>query len=79
MDKAEIKRIADYLKDLEDGLYGRDSRGLPTLGDLTRLHEIVRRLMDATFTAKDQGLKVLLVTLDTRAGRTRAASNTDWR
>ncbi len=52
MDKAEIKRIADYLKDLEDGLYGRDSRELPTRGDLTKLHEIVRRLMDATFTAK---------------------------
>ncbi len=52
MNKAEVKHIADYHKGLAGGLRECDSRELLTLGDLTRLHEIVRRLMDATFTAK---------------------------
>jgi len=28
MEKAEIKRIADYVKDLEEGLYEWDYRGI---------------------------------------------------
>ena len=67
MNQAEVKEVADYLKDLEEGLYECDYRGLPTLGDLTRLHEVIRHLMDATFKAKDQGLKVLLATLEYKA------------
>ena len=67
MDKAEIKQIADYPKELEEGLYEWDYQGLLTLGELARLHEVIRRLMDATFKAKDQGLKVLLATLEYKA------------
>ena len=36
MGKAEIKQIADYLKDLEEGLVEWDYRGLLTLGHLTK-------------------------------------------
>jgi hypothetical protein len=36
MEKADIKQIADYLKDLEEGLYEWDYRGLLTLSHLTR-------------------------------------------
>ena len=32
MQKAEIKQIADYLKDLEEGLYEWDYRGITTQG-----------------------------------------------
>lgn len=66
MEKAEIKSIADYLKDLEEGLYEWDYRGLTTLGHLTELHRIIEALMDATFKA-DQELKPLLATLELKA------------
>jgi len=56
MEKAEIKRIGDYLKDLEEGLYEWDYRGITTLGQLTEVYQIIERLMDATFKA-DRELK----------------------
>ncbi len=67
MKKAEIKRIADYLKDLEEGLYEWDYRGITTQGQLTELYGIIERLMQATFETKDQQLKPLLATLEYKA------------
>ena len=67
MQKAEIKRIADYLKDLEEGLYEWDYRGITTQGYLTELYRIIKWLMDATFETKDQELKPLLATLEYKA------------
>ncbi len=67
MEKAEIKRIADYLKDLEEGLYEWDYRGITTQGHLTKFYGIIKRLMDATFETKDQQLKPLLATLEYKA------------
>ncbi len=63
MEKAEIKQIADYLKDLEDGLYEWDYRGITTQGQLTELYRIIKRRMDATFKTEDQQLKPLPATL----------------
>ncbi len=37
MKKAEIKRIGDYLKDLEEGLVEWDYRGLTTQGQSTEI------------------------------------------
>lgn len=67
MEKAEIKRIADYIKDLEEGLDLLDYRGLPMLGALNRLYEIIKRLMDATNETDDKQLKPLLATLEYKA------------
>ncbi len=67
MEKAEIKRIGDYLKDLEEGLYEWDCRGLTTLGHLTELYRIIKRLMDETFKTKDPDLKPLLAYMELRA------------
>jgi hypothetical protein len=47
--KGEIKSIADYLKDLEEGLYEWDYRGITTQGHLTELYRIIKLLMDATY------------------------------
>jgi len=69
MEKAEIKRIGAYLKDLEEGLYEWDYRGITTQGQLTELYRIIKRRMDATFKAKDQKLKVLLASLEYKARR----------
>lgn len=67
MEKVEIKHIADYLKDLEEGLYEWDYRGITTQRQLTELYDIIKTLMDATFKTKDQQLKVLLATLEMKA------------
>lgn len=67
MQKAEIKRIGDYLKDLEEGLYEWDYRGITTTNHLTKLYQIIKTLMDATFKTKDQQLKVLLAALELKA------------
>jgi hypothetical protein len=67
MEMAEIKSIAEYLIDLEEGLYEWDYRGLTTQGQLTELYRIIKRLMDATFETTDQKLKVLLATLEYKA------------
>ena len=67
MDKAEIKRIAEYLIDLEEGLVEWDYRGITTQGHLTNLYGIIERLMQATFETKDQELKPLLATLEMKA------------
>ena len=44
MEKAEIKEIAVYLKELDEGLVEFDYRGLTNLSDLNRLYEIIPRL-----------------------------------
>ena len=45
MEKGEIKQIADYLKDLEEGLVEWDYRGITTQGHLTELYGIIEQLM----------------------------------
>jgi len=67
MEKGEIKQIADYLKELEEGLVEWDYRGITTQGHLTKLYGIIKRLMDATFKTKDQELKVLFASLEYKA------------
>lgn len=69
IEKAEIKRVADYLKDLEEGLYEWDYRGITTQGQLTELYRIIKRLMAATYKTKAQQLKPLLATLEYKARR----------
>ena len=69
MVKAAIKRIPDYLKDLEEGLYEWDYRGITMQGQLTELYRIIERLMDATFESKDQDKRVLLAALELKAGK----------
>ncbi len=67
MEKAEIKAIGEYLKDLEEGLYEWDYRGMAALYRLPELYRIIKLLMDETFKAKDKQLKVLLATLEYKA------------
>jgi hypothetical protein len=66
MEKREIEAVADYLKDLKEGLYEWDYRGIMTQGHLTKLYEIIQQLMGATFVA-DQKVKTVLATLEYKA------------
>ena len=67
MEKDEIKQIADYVKHLEERLDKQGYRGLTDLVHLTKLHLVIKRLMDATFHTKDQQLKPLLAILEFKA------------
>ena len=67
MRKAEVKRIADYIKDLEEGLYEWDYDNIAMQAEYPKLYEVIKTLMDATFKTKDQQLKVLLATLELKA------------
>jgi len=67
MEKAEIQQIKEYLTELEEGLYEWDYRGLTTLRLLPELHDIIRKLMDATFQARGDKDKVVLASLEYKA------------
>lgn len=67
MDGAEIKRIADYIRDIEDGLDKLDCREITIQRHVTKLHLTIKRLMNATFETDDQELKPLLATLEYKA------------
>jgi hypothetical protein len=67
MEKVEIKKIADYIQELEEDLYELGYRGQTTQIHLNRLYQIIKRLMGATFITKDKQLKVLLATLEYKA------------
>jgi cell wall assembly regulator SMI1 len=66
IDKAEIKQVASFLNDVHEDLCEHDGDAALHL-HLTELYRIIRRLMDATIATEDQGLKVLLASLELRA------------
>ena len=67
MNKAEIKQIAEYIKDLEEGLYEWDYTDETAEYHLTQVRQVIKRLMDATFESEDQIEKQLLATLNLKA------------
>ena len=67
MEKAQIKKIGDYIKDLEEGLVEWDYDKTAMQTEWPYLCQIIKQLMDATFETKDKDLKVLLATLELKA------------
>ena len=66
MERVEIKQIADYVKDLEEGLMWDYDR-ITLQVESPYLYQIIQRLMDATFKAEDQQLKPLRTMLEYKA------------
>lgn len=66
MDTAEIKRIGDFLNGVYEGICERDEPATMQL-HLSELYRVIKNLMDETFNAKDQKLKVLLASLEYKA------------
>jgi hypothetical protein len=62
-DKAEVKQIAHFLKDIHEGLCEEEVSPM----QLTGLYRVIQRLMDERFQAPDQDVKVLLASLEYRA------------
>ena len=68
MDKVEVKQIADFLIEVREGLCEGDGDTALRLY-LAELYRVIQRLMDATFAAQDQDLKILLAGLEQEARR----------
>ena len=66
MEKAEIKRINDFLNDVQEGLCEGDEPAAMHL-QLSELYKVIKRLMGETFKAKNQKLKIALALLEKRA------------
>jgi hypothetical protein len=69
VEEAEVKRIADYIREIEDGLDKLDCRETTIQRHITKLHLTIERLMDMTCNTKDPQVKVLITTLECKARR----------
>lgn len=67
MDGAKIKQIADYVKDLEEGLVEWDYDRIAVQTELPYLYQLIKRLMDSTFKTGNRQLKPLLATIEYKA------------
>jgi hypothetical protein len=67
IERDQIKFIADYVKKLEEDLVEWDYDHIAMQTELPYLHQIIQRLMDATYKTDDQQLKPLLATLEYKA------------
>ena len=65
MEKAEIDQIKSLIADVHEGL----CEGEVSQYELTQLYDAIKRLMDATFQAKDEGMKTALACLEYAARR----------
>lgn len=63
----QVKQIADYVKELEEGLVEWDYDQIAMQAELPYLYQIIQLLMDATYKTRDQRLKPLLATIEYKA------------
>ncbi|HUU19736.1 MAG TPA: hypothetical protein VMW72_21475 [Sedimentisphaerales bacterium] len=66
MEKPEIKRINAFLNDVQETICEQDPPHVLQL-QLNELYRVIKTLMDETFKAKDQKLKIVLALLEKRA------------
>ena len=69
MERAEFKRIDQYIEDVEENLEQLGIQSIATVRHLTKLHLVIERLMHISGDTKDQQLKTSLSTLEHRARR----------
>jgi len=69
MERAEFKRIDEYIEDVENNLERWATQNIPAERHLTKLHLVIERLMNISGDTKDQQLKTSLATLEHRARR----------
>jgi hypothetical protein len=69
MEKAEVKRIARYIEELERGLGRWDGQGMATYRHLIKLHLTIERLAETTCAADNRQLQPTLTVLENKARR----------
>ena len=66
MDKAEIKRIGDFLRDVYEGICEQDGTHIQQM-QLNELYGVIQTLMDEIARTKDEKHRVFLAYLEKRA------------
>lgn len=69
MEKAEFKRIGQYIKNVEINLEQTGNQSIAPERNMTKLHLVIKRLMLISGSTEDQQLKRSLSTLEHRARR----------
>ena len=69
MERAEFKRIDEYIEDVEENLERWGTQSIASERHLTKLHLVIERLMHISGDTKDQQLRSSLSILENRARR----------
>ena len=69
MERAEFKRIDQYIEDVEINLEQLGTQSVAPERHLTKLHLVIERLMHISGDSEDRQLKSSLTTLEHRARR----------
>jgi len=69
MERAEFKRIDQYIEEVEINLEQLDTQSIAPERHLTKLHLVIERLMHISGDTEDRQLKTSLSTLEHRARR----------
>lgn len=69
MERAEFKRIDEYIEDVEENLEQWATQSIASERHMTKLHLVIERLMRISGDTKDRQLKTSLGTLEHRARR----------
>ena len=69
MEKEEFKRIDKYIEDIEINLEQLGNQSFAPERHMTKLHLVIRRLMDISGNTEDRQLKTSLSELEHRARR----------
>ncbi len=69
MERAELKRIVEYIEDVEERLERWDTQSIAMDRHLTKLHLVIDRLTRTSGDTKDRQLNRSLATLEHRARR----------
>jgi hypothetical protein len=67
MERAELKRIDQYIKDIEINLEQLSTQSIAPERHLTKLHLVIERLMHISGDTEDVQLKTSLTSLELRA------------
>ena len=63
----EVKKAADYVRELEEALYEWEMRGASCEAELPVLVSVIKGLMDAAYASEDENRRVALARLEYRA------------
>lgn len=69
MERAELKRIVEYIEDVENSLERWDTQSIAMDRHLTKLHLVIDRLTRTSGDTKDRQFNRSLATLEHRARR----------
>jgi hypothetical protein len=64
MDKAEVKEIGDYVKELYESLYEWDHDRVAMEAEISTLHRYIERVMQISAETKDTAVRIMLAYLE---------------